>query len=803
VVTTAVVLAILHSPWLLFGGVALFLLPGAALLSAARLSLRHEEKLAYWFATSLVLLTATFAASVASGLSIAATPWVLALLTLAAAAAARRLVPPSPPLEADDRLRPGPLHFVLVVAGIACLVAAVSFAPVGSVDRWWYLAYVRGYLDGAPLDVAEPFLGTGQSFARFGFHPWLLGLAMWSQLSGLDPVEVYESSAPILVVLASVSATAALAIEMFGRGTKARLTILATMLLWSGGLVPVLARAGEDKVMAASALMPLCLAAFLRALREARNGSAAAGLLLLAIAAIATAAVHALALAFVLLAILPAAAIFAVTMPRRRATLSLAVTLLLAVAVAPAASGLVVKQRLSEIGADVANQDHPVVRVHEARDRTLELAPGVHVTNPRLLFHPLALLALIGLLSVARRSRDSLTRYLQRADAGSDTFEPAGDEAVLRLLLVTSLVSLTIAFFPPATNFVGSIIPPWMVYRVLWILPLAPLAAIGVDLLASRYFPDESLAPRDSSDESRAPRDSSDESLPPRDSSREWLAVVTMLVLGLPSVLTATNTRLAEVRERLAPPSGDDFAGMIAAVSALPADALVVAAPELSERLPALTGRHVVAALDRSTIVFSGTREQGEARLRARAALLAGDADGGELARKAGITATHAIYDPRATNTPRCSGDVHRGEAWAVCELALDVVNDAAALERSDKPGTDVLATAECEAAPLVNEKRDPWAAGPPAVLCRATLPAGATGPAVLRMEVETGRAADELRVEVREQKGAVRRGSTRLDCCGLAGLELPSIGAGTVEIRIASSFLPAVKPRKVTIVSR
>jgi hypothetical protein len=48
-----------------------------------------------------------------------------------------------------------------------------------------------------------------------------------------------------------------------------------------------------------------------------------------------------------------------------------------------------------------------------------------------------------------------------------------------------------------------------------------------------------------------------------------------------------------------------------------------------------------------------------------------------------------------------------------------------------------------------------------------------------------------------------VRRGSARLDCCGLAGLELPAIGAGPVEIRIASSFLPAVKPRKITIVSR
>jgi hypothetical protein len=773
VVTTAVALAILHSPWLIAGGIAIFLLPGAALLAAARVSLRVEERFAWSFAASLALLTATFAACVAASLPIGATPWVLAPITAATAATARRFVPASVAVEEEPPLRPGPFHVLIVMAGIACLVAAVSFAPVGSVDRWWYLAYVRGYLDGAPLDLAEPFLGTGQAFARFGFHPWLLGLAMLAHVSGLDPVEVYESAAPILVVLASVSAAAALAIEMFGRGTKARLTILATMLLWSGGLVPVLARAGEDKVMAAAALMPLCLAAFLRALREARSGAATAGLALLFVAGVATAAVHALAHAFVVIAILPAAAIFAVTMPRRRATLSLAVTIVLAIAVAPAASGLVVQQRLSDIGAVASSDDHPVVRVHDARERTLELPAGVRVINPRLLFHPIALLSLVGLLLLAARSRESLGRYLQRAEAGREPAESAGDEAVMRLLLVTSLVPLAIAFFPPFTSFAGSIIPPWMVYRVLWILPLAPLAAIGVCSLVSRF------------------------------SRPEALAVLALLALALPPVLDAAQNRLAETRERLAPPPGADFTGMVDAVSTLPPDALVVAAPELSERLPALTGRAVVAALDRSTIVFSGSRDEGEARLRARAALLAGDDDGGELARRAGIAATHAVYDPRATARPRCGRELYRSEAWAVCELVEGpAVAAASALAESDKPGSTTLATADCEAMPLVGGKRDPWSAAPPMVVCRATLPAGTRGPAALRLEVETGRAADELRVEVRGSDGAVHRGAARLDCCGLAGLAIPSVAEGPVEIRAASSFLPVVKPRRVAIVA-
>mgnify|MGYP007051387334 CR=1 FL=1 len=50
------------------------------------------------------------------------------------------------------------------------------------------------------------------------------------------------STPPVIVVLASISAAYALASELFGEGPRARLCLLATMLLWSGAMIPVLAR---------------------------------------------------------------------------------------------------------------------------------------------------------------------------------------------------------------------------------------------------------------------------------------------------------------------------------------------------------------------------------------------------------------------------------------------------------------------------------------------------------------------------------------------------------------------------------
>jgi|GEM_PF-1712788 len=603
-------------------GLLLFFVPGALLLRASGAELPRAELPAWAFAASLAVLFFCFAGVAGLGLPLHAALWPLVATIAAAAgvvgtrtAAAKHNRAPvtcqAPSAQHDGEPRWWP--WLLVTLLVAAAFAAANFASVGSIDRWWYLAYVRGYLQSDALRITEPFLGTERVFARFGVHPWLMGLALWSQVSGADPVWLYERVAPVFSVVAAVSATIALASALFGRSPAARAAVLATLLSWSGGLLPVLARAGEDKVLAQAALAGLCLAACLNSVRGRRGGLAMA-----ALAAIATATVHALVFALVLAAWLPFALLRGLRVARERRPLAAATLVLLVVAVQPAVTGLLVERNLVEAGAVARSDDHPVLRVHESRDRTVDAGRLGFVVNPRLIAHPMSLLVLAAIPLLLRRRRSLACDFL----------------------LVSTATALLIAFVPPLPALAGKVIPDWMVYRVLWIIPLGPLAALGVRQLAGRL------------------------------EFGEAATVGLLFALVAFPLAWSIEQRVGETRARRALPSSAEFSAAVQAVAELPRDALVAAAPQLAERLPALTGRHVVAALDRSTIVFSGSRDVGEARLRLRAAILTGDQRAGDFASELSLRPTHALFDPRAAAQPSCAQRVFSGTDYALCSLA-------------------------------------------------------------------------------------------------------------------------------------
>ena len=764
-------------------GVLLFILPGALLVRASGARLPRAELPAWALAGSLAVLFVCFAGIAALGLPLQAALWPLAAIV--ALAAARRPATSAgatsyeaSTLRDDGEPRWWPLFLLIVIAAAA--LAASSFASVGSIDRWWYLAYVRGYLESDALRVTEPFLGTERVFARFGVHPWLMGLALWSKLSGADPVWLYERVAPVLAVVAAISATTALARALFGRSSVARAAVFATLLSWSGGLLPVLARAGEDKVLAQAALACLCLAACLNAVRGERGALAMA-----AIAAIATATVHGLVFAFVLAAWLPFALLRRIGAVAERRALAATSVLLLVVAVQPAVLGLMVERSLVEAGAVADSDDHPVLRVHESRDRTIDAGSLGFIVNPRLLAHPLSLLALGAVPLLLRRRRDLSSDFL----------------------LASTATSLLVAFLPPLPALAGKLIPGWMVYRVLWILPLGPLAALGAAKIGRHL----------------------------RASEKAILGL--LLALSALPLAGSIEQRVGENRARRALPSSAEFSAAMRAVAALPANALVAAAPQLSERLPALTGRHVVAALDRSTIMFSGSRDLGEARLRLRAATLCGDVRAGDFPLPDVLRPTHALFDPRAAAQPVCAQRLFGNSRYALCSLAeaqaetpalsLERVNERAAAASPSLPAgaratTRIFArggaASSCKASCTPGASDDlaaacqpgDWDAAAPVVECRIECSAFVEAAAVDIDEVEivpqSVHAVDELLLRARGLRQGrevyVATGRARTD--GLAPLRfaLPhtvSAAADTVELRIASGMLPFVKLRDVT----
>ncbi|MBI5506352.1 MAG: hypothetical protein HY899_16285 [Deltaproteobacteria bacterium] len=808
----------------LASGLFLFFLPGMLLVRASGAKLPRAELPAWAFAGSAAVLFVCFAGVAALGLPLNAALWPLGAVVVIAAAAGRRGArlgdaqaiagatqeeprrdaevfaratqetragSVAPAARGQDAANVPPLVCaqsaprwwkpLLLVVVVAAAVAAAIFASVGSIDRWWYLAYVRSYLEGDALRITEPFLGTERVFARFGVHPWLMGLALWSKLSGADPVWLYERVAPVFAIAAAASATIALARALFGHGALARAAVVATLLSWSGGLLPVLARAGEDKVLAQAALASLCLAACLNAVRGERGA-----LVMAALAAGATATLHGLVFAFVLAVWLPLALLRAVTAASERRAVAATTLLLMVVAVQPAAMGLMVERSLVEAGAVARSADHPVLRVHDSRDRTIDAGSLGFVVHPRLLAHPLSLLALGALPLLLRRRRSLACDFL----------------------LASTATALLIAFVPPLPALAAKIIPAWMVYRVLWVLPLGALAALGAAEVAKWL------------------------------GGGEVATLALLFALGAFPLATSIQQRAGEVRARRAVPSTAEFCAAVEAVAALPAGALVAAAPQLAERLPALTGRRMVATLDRSTIMFSGSRDAGEARLLLRAATLAGDTRAAALATQLAVHPTHALFDPRAGALPLCGQRLLSGAEYALCALAEPTAEtETLSLRRIEEmPGGALLPERGGGGAATSGSARDggsddapcatsctppargelvavsqpgDWDAAPPLVDCRirCRTEVGATAVSIRAVEILplVGRAVDELLLRARGLRQGreiyVATGRARTDGSAPLRFALPAAETAaidTVELRIASGLLPFVKLRGV-----
>src|SRR6185503_11544802 len=227
-------------------------------------------------------------------------------------------------------------------------------------------------------------------------------------------------------------------------------------------------------------------------------------------------------------------------------------------------------------------------------------------------------------------------------------------------------------------------------------------------------------------------------------------------------------------RIAVAVPADARLDAALAAVRALPADAIVAAAPELSERLPALTGRRVLAMSDRATVAFSGARTAGEARLRARAALFGG------LWKPAPDvpTPTHVLYAPPSSASSYCADQLLWTESFALCSfrpvppvpgIRLPEAPASADGEKrvalADALGDGRVALrAQCNTArnngrALVWTRPGPWSASFSAAVCDLHAPENASfSPRTLVLVPLLGRAVEELTVQVAgESKGSLR----------------------------------------------
>jgi hypothetical protein len=786
--------AVAHPAWAwaasLATGICLLWLPGALALAAGGLTRRidADEGPGLWVATSLGVLTPSAALPFVAGLSLdaAVAGYAVTITVLALAAALRayrsgdtsllRRSPhdpapatmPSPgahaPLAAHERSQ-RLLPLLCAVLLVVLAVLAGWLTATGSVDRWWYLAYVRNFLEAPVLDLGEPFLSGTRVLPRFSFHSWLMAMALWSRLSAVDPVWIYQYAAPPLLVVSMGSASLFFARSLFGRGRSAWLAVLAMLLLATGSFFPVVTRMPEDKLFATLVLLPAVAGTALRAVgqRDAR------WLVALAATLMALATDHALVYAFALALLGPWAVASFAARDAARAMLAAVMALVLAGAVYPAATGLAARDVMLDAGAELSTRDHPVVRVHDDRDRTLQFGHDRYMVAPRFLVHPIVALGLASL-----------------------PLAMAAPTAVRALLVPATVLPLLFAFVPALAAFTGRFILPWMVYRLLWIVPWGALAALGAERAC-------------------------------RALGRGWpLVPLAMVAVVAPWMWDSIDDRLEPDRWELALPEAGPIHDAMAAIAALDRSSIIAAPPEISERIPAVTGRRVLAASDRATIVFSGSRSRGEQRLRARAAI----ADGTWQAGGAAPTPTHLLLEPGTTAERYCGATVLEAEGVRLCEFLPVVAEAWGSLAEATRRGRllvsvyDLLRmedpefSVSCRPEPflrpgfLVWRADEKWSARWPRMECRLRIDTPADGgqpvPQHVTLTAYLGRAIDELLISVVGRLDGRdvwnRRAIRRVASDEPVRVALPRSGVDELVVTVTSSFLPFVKLRDIEI---
>jgi hypothetical protein len=485
------------------------------------------------------------------------------------------------------------LEAAAFVFAAALLVVPTLIYSGANVDDWWDLSFVQGWIASGHFGFSQMALGadpaTGDSLVhpRFLWSAWLMLQSVVVSICGGKAWQIQAGPLAAACIVLVVSAQAALARAIFRPMPRASLLVAAAVALspawiWGTEDLPLLVRGYQDKLFAGFVLAPVLVALVIDAARrDGEEGDDGVGeAVIVAAASAATASVHSLLLAMALFASGIAVAVLRgrtlLVWVRRRWLL---VAGMLAPALYPIGQALALALTFGDEGISLAAPDNPVVRAHLSLNRIVASSSAAWVVHPGAVFGLVALPALLAVaIAVVRRKRD----------AGAP------------LLLALTLVPCALLFVPGVASIAGKVFVPWMLYRLGWFVPVPALLAYALVWLAC----DSSVA-----------------------GGRR--AVVAAAFAGLVVVL-AYSTAADRVRRGVSehPPAlpGAPQGAAAEVYDSLAAHAgrdVVLAPPNFSELVPALTGKPVVAFPERGSLVFSTGEVRAYERLRDRATFYA------------------------------------------------------------------------------------------------------------------------------------------------------------------------------------
>lgn len=357
-----------------------------------------------------------------------------------------------------------PLLGLFVV--LAVVTSLLTFNTRTGGDVWTYGGYVCEYMNGAPLNQSEPFMGTGLAEPpRTWFNFWGLVQAFIGRTAGVDAIDVIKGPFAPLVGIISILSFYSCARELFGDRNRALVASILQMLYFASSGIQIghevgralFTRTTEDKMVLWLVILPVALFLVSKYFQSGQKRY----LVSFTISATALAVVHPLGITLAGISVTSFGIFFAALSSQKKQRI-LRMGVVVAILVVLSAIPFVQRQAYASdprhVTYELFEKSDDGSLVPDRRlgewDRLLWFSESLYISHPRLVQYPMMIMAIIlAPLLLFNIKRDLAAQFL----------------------FSNMLASLCLLYV--FTPLIGRIITPWLVWRMIWLLPAGLVVA--------------------------------------------------------------------------------------------------------------------------------------------------------------------------------------------------------------------------------------------------------------------------------------------------------------------------------------
>lgn len=349
------------------------------------------------------------------------------------------------------------INFSLAIVLTVILVVFIPLVGYAwrTKDNFVFLGYIRQYLDLGRLVPSEPSLGTDYISPRDSLDPSLLHLTFLARLSSCDPIPMLGIYLPPILAVLSILAFYSFAEQVLGNANYALFATalqVAYYLGWDPPRLEFFSRIAENKMTAWLVILPPTLLLMLKFVSSKKRSY----LLAFGIAIVGLSTYHVVVASLCLIASC-SFVVLNLLIERRWETLRNSALLSISASIS-LLFPLLIFLRMQAARADFLAIDPSLSLVTRRLlllnvrtcHRLFFLSDEMYIAHPALLLQLPIVLALF--------LTPFLIRHLRR-DHGA------------RFLFSNMVIPTLLIYNPFTASLLSKVISPWMLYRVVWLLP--------------------------------------------------------------------------------------------------------------------------------------------------------------------------------------------------------------------------------------------------------------------------------------------------------------------------------------------